>query len=107
MPVTIGEAKRIKRLHDSNDHTRCDIRKCASAAKEYEELEVAPDDGYYRRMCGLRAKALLDECKKQGLNFADYVDSVSEAMEDIRSLDGEEPDIVSVLAARAEIKMMP
>ena len=105
MPKTLMAIRRIQQMHDEDNHERCDTRKCAKAAREFDEITITDDS--YRRLCGLRAKALFDECEKQGLNFADYVDSVAEALADTASLDGEQPNIVSKLAARAEIKLTP
>jgi len=92
MAKTPMAALRIKRLHDADDHSRCDSTKCAKAAKQMRELE--PIDDNYQKQLGLRCLALKRECDKRGLNFSVYVDDVSVALGAIASLDGEEPDLL-------------
>jgi hypothetical protein len=87
---------RVQRFrgHYAGDHSMCSL-KCPDAL-----------DAHNKRQVALRAKAIFDECARQRLDPAPFLDDVPAALAAVAEL-GEEPDIVSRLAARAEIKLRP
>lgn len=103
MPRTVAEVRRIKRLHDSGDHDRCDINVCPAAAAAMEELEPESDE-VVARAALLNDKALLNELIRQHLDPNDYIPAERQA--EIASFDGE-PDLVNTLQARVIIKLWP